>query len=459
MEIRRTVDGLHVASLRAERNIELIALSSRDFHATLNLWSHLRGWSAGLHTPSGDSCFADVSHFREMIERCLEAFRIQLPKPSGSDDGDVVFHSESGSKAGSFSLHPNITRLSEAAHRVYLVLEEMTRDIPGFPLALLNDLGRDLEFPAEDKDALRDWFNKANQYWRILPRFELASLNRQTDQVQRLIEVMHERLDGQRTPIYQVENDLLSPACHKHSVESLNTDDCNHVQLQTLKEMSKALEAMRQEQRASTSPVFGVPADVRSRDVATRLLDAFDKLILSHEYATWKETNEPAFKKIAATKLRRARAELAAPVIASTTDQVWEVIAKFAVDLIRWTTDSLTFKKEIFSENVRQNVERMGAKLNREAAHLQVYQEVGDKKEVIEVLFLLRNHGSHGEDPKRKQDWPRIERYVAALLGKRHGKNSKHKNRLQLSECEASEVKLIILQQLCAAIEKMKPTR
>ncbi|TWU18273.1 hypothetical protein [Allorhodopirellula heiligendammensis] len=190
-----------------------------------------------------------------------------------------------------------------------------------------------------------------------------------------------------------------------------------------------------------------------------QLLAEFDHLIDLHETASWQETKERVFTKIATTNLRRARSDLAAPIKAATTDRVWAVISKFAVELICCTTEGLDFKKEIFSEKVRLDLERMGEKPCRKTAHLQIYHEMGDDKEVIEVLFLLRNHGAHGEDPKRKQDWTRIERFVAAILGKRYGKNSRHKKPLQLTEYEGSEVKLKILQQLCDAIGKLNTSR
>lgn len=122
LEIRRIGDGHHMASLRAERNIEVLALSSRQFHATLNPWLHLRGWAAGLHTPAGDSCFSEVSHFRETIQRCVDKFQIQLPTSVESESDDANF--ELGRKVSGFSLQPNVTGLSEAAHRVYLLIEE-----------------------------------------------------------------------------------------------------------------------------------------------------------------------------------------------------------------------------------------------------------------------------------------------------------------------------------------------
>ncbi len=453
-EIRRTHDDEHVASIRTERNVELFALSCRQFHAVLNLWSHLRGWAAGLHTPAGDGCFTDISQFRGRIQYAVDQFRIRLSEPPKKEKLTVGSGSGLEITPGGFSLQPNVNRLREVTHQTYLVLNEILRELPVYPLKRFNDFCRDLEIPADDKNALGNWFTTFGNYWQIVPRFKQPALNQPLDRVQRLSDIMRERISGERSPVYELEKVLLSAACRKNSIESLGADDCNHVQLEVLQGATKALELIRQEQRARKE-LFDSENDSVSRDVGSRLREATDNLIDVHDQATWKETGERVFTKTATDRLRRGRLELMAPIKASTSEQAWDALANFAKDLIRWTTDSLSYKKEIFSDQVKRGIERMKADPSKKQAYLQVYHEAEDDKEVLEILFLLRNHSSHGDAPHRKQELSRIERYAAKLLGKRFGKKSNPKSSLKLTELEGNELKLRLVRELCVALGKM----
>lgn len=455
LEVRRSHDDQHVASIRAERNIELLALSCRQFHASLNLWSHLRGWSAGLHTPAGDSCFAEVSQFRRRIQDAIDRFRIRLPKPQKTEKPTSVSDSGLDSKQSDFSLQPNVNRLRESTHQTYLVIDEILQQVPEFPLERFNDFCRDLEIPADDKIALGDWFATFVRYWQIVPQFKQPDLNQPLDRVQRLAEIMRERISGDRSPVYELEKELLSLACRKNSIDALSADDCNQVQLQVLKEATKALESMRQDQRARKGTLVANEQGSDSRNLDSSIRKAIDDLIDLHDRATWKETSERVFTKTATNRLRRGRLELIAPIKASTNEQAWDALADFAKDLFCWTTDSLSYKKEIFSDPVKRGIQRMKAEPGKKQAYLQVYHEAEGGKEALEILFLLRNHSSHGDAPHRKQDLTRIERYAAKLLGKRFGKKSNPKSSLKLTELESNELKLRFVCELCVAIGKM----
>ncbi len=458
-QIRRTQDDHYVASIRAERNLELFALSCRQFHAVLNLWSHLRGWSAGLSTPPGDNCFSDVSRFRGTIQTCVDQFRLHLPAQSVSDSIKTKFESNVSGLSSGFSLQPNVNRLRESTQQIYLILNEIVYDVDGSVIGSFNHFCREIEVPADDKDALRDWFANARKYWQLVPRFKNEALNKEVNHMHLQINVLHERLSGDRSPVYELENSLLSSACRKHTVESLSSGDCNHVQLAVLKAATQVLQMMRQDQRASENASLAAKENSTPQGLESMLHEAVDGLTEAHERAMWKETNTRMFNKTATERLRRGRLKLAAPIQSCTTEQAWDALADFAKELVRWTTDSLSFTKQIFSEAVKRDLEKSKAKVTKKNAYRQVFYEVGDGKKVLEILYRLRNHAAHGDSSRRKQEMRHVERYAASLLGKRFGKRSNPKNSLQLTATEATEVKLEILKQVRLAIESIQQTQ
>ncbi len=268
---------------------------------------------------------------------------------------------------------------------------------------------------------------------------------------------MRDRLEGNRLPVYQLESDLISRSCGKRKMLcDLKSDECNKIQLQTLVQISQALECLQRDLRERPSQKSIRKSQVPPA-ISDELLAAVDDLIEVQKLATWRETGQPVFTAESTNKLRKLRLTLASPIAATTPDEVWEAICKFAIDIVRYTSDSLKFNKEIFSSPVLQRLQKAGEQPNRKNAFEQVYEEVGEKRKVFEIFFALRNCGAHGDDPRREQDWKSIDRFAAKLMGKTH--STKSGARLQLTPKEGNELKLYLLRDLRKAIAAMNSTR
>ena len=459
LDILRVSDGQQVASIRAERNVELIALPSRQFHASLDLWMRLQGWVSGLHPPRKDSCFGKIEELRATIYEAIHGIRI---RPVARVDAAERSVRKSTFDAEVFSLHPNVTAVAKKSQQVHRLLDDLAECLQDFPSDTFQYVYRDLSAPADDLAMLRDWIAEARHVVSLLPMFQKHALEKPIIELKRTIQVMSDRLDNSRRPTYQSEQRVISRSCKgKNTVEDLTDTDSNQVQLALLDEMTESLSQFHN--LVDNEKNVRIKPNPEQRSAAnSKAALSLDRLLELHAGATWRENGKPIFVQKAHKRLRGIQADLSAPVSGSTTDDVWEAIEKFAQELVRWTTDSLSYSKSVFSQPVKNKLESSGRTAKRESAIDQLYHEVGDGQEILRFLFKLRNRGAHGlgEDLDKEGESERrtpqkyFDSIAAKYLGKRFGR--KAKKQLQLSQLEGTDLKVQIVHHLCNALSRLQ---
>ena len=98
--------------------------------------------------------------------------------------------------------------------------------------------------------------------------------------------------------------------------------------------------------------------------------------------------------------------------------------------------------------------------------HEELSVEIGkDLAGYFPIVFSMRNRDAHPDDSRQRDDWNRIQKFVAKLLGRKWSptKEPKSPNQLfqpddlQLTPLEGTEIKLLILRGICDGLEKLQP--
>lgn len=455
VELQRVVDQRVIARIRAERNIELLQLSRRQFHATFNLWQHLRGWYAGLHTPRNDNCFTQIEKVRRDIAQTFDTIRIRT---SDQSSNHYPINELQATIAPSLSLHANVTELSKAAHEIFQRLYSISELFSDDRRPNFRDVAKNLEFPADTRELFVEWLTKLAGYIDLTLCPESCNVSSAIYNLKFLIRIFRERLLGERYPVYDCEKDLLKLSLGKQvNLNDLARDNYNRIQLHFLGRMKDVLTRLYNLLKDSSIDLREIAPPIPPIPIGEKLKTAFDRFISLHQSAVWKKTQEKMFTRQATDNLQHQRLNFLSEFSTVNSTETWNNVGSFAVEIIKNTTEGFHFTQTLFSERVSLYLTKMNSELNDKNAYHQLYDEIGDKQELFKVLFKLRNRAVHGKCKSEEKLWQDIDRYCADLL-KKHLDN-KSPARLELTALEGRELKLLLLDELAAAMEAVQPSK
>lgn len=454
VELQRVADKRVIARIRAERNIELLQLSRRQFHATFNLWQHLRGWYAGLHTPKNDNCFSKIETVRHDIAQTLDSVRIRISDQSSQH---YPINELQATNAPSLSLHANVTELSRAAHEIFQRLYSIYELFSDERRPNFRDVAKNLECPADSNDLFVDWLTKLAGYFDLTPCPESGKLAMEIYDLKFQIRILKERLLGKRSPVYECEHELLKKSLGKQvNLFELTRECLNRIQLDLLGRMNDALTRLYSTVKESNLEIRDFSATNPPISMEEKLKIAFDRFISLHQTAVWKKTQEQMFTRQATDKLLYQRLSFASEFSSAASAQTWSSIGRFSLEIIKNTTEGFHFTKDVFNDTVIQYLTKINSKPSKNNAFYQLYEDIGGKQELFQTLFKLRNRDAHGPTDDEHKEWQEIDRYCAKLLKKHLDK--KNPARLELTAFEGTELKLLLLDELAAALETVQPT-
>ncbi len=200
-----------------------------------------------------------------------------------------------------------------------------------------------------------------------------------------------------------------------------------------------------------------------------RLKDAFKKFTNAYDDARWTGTQQRVFQDAARQPLVDGAEPICASVSAPTNKGKWDELFAFALIIIKATTDSLKEAKVAPTDEGGTPVEIADKpSLNEQELRQKVEKELGKEQyRILDVLFLMRCRDSHTEVAEKADEWNRIQKYAAACLGRRWSGSRQTSEtspffdgrEMQLTELEATELKLILLEKAAKAISGLRPSQ
>lgn len=459
-----------VARLRCERNGDFFLLSRRQGVATVKLWHRLRGWWVGLNPGHRDECFASLEKFRKRIKETLDHALVRAQPRS------AVLTPDAPSEFPAFSLLKDTGVIKELSGDVWKLYVEFVRQSnAGDVLAKATPLVPTLMAPATDEGLLTTWLNCARELMTdLLPKLPIRDENTTTESngILGLIRVFCDRLEQRRNPQYDAEYRFLKKYVRKSNVHQLDSDDVTGVQRAVLEELKGLLTRCLNEHqqlgrddwaRSLTPNPWRLPLD-------KQIQNAYQRFVSLHAKAVWNTTKESVFREASHSEIANNANDLFETINEPTATAVSDKLFHFAKSVTCCTTDCLSGGVDTFSEEAREMIKKQRPANpepdEKKDLHEELFLELGkDSAEYFRVIFPMRNRDAHSDNPHQRDDWNRIQKFVAKLLGRKWSpsKQPKFPNQLfqpddlQLTSLEGTEVKLLMLRGICDGLEKLHP--
>lgn len=287
-----------------------------------------------------------------------------------------------------------------------------------------------------------------------------------------LIRVFCDRLEQQRNPQYDAEYRFL----RKHKIQSqlhqLGSDDATAVQRAILEELKGVLTKCLTEQQQLLPDEWlrGLTPNPWRQPPDRQLRNAYERFVSLPAQAVWKTTGSPVFREAIHSEIANNANGLFETIDEPTTRNVWNQLFRFAKCVTRCTTECLSGGVDTFSDEAREIIKKKRP-ANPEPdetvdLHEELSLEIGkDLSDYFQTVFAMRNRDAHSDDPGQRDDWNRIQKFVAKLLGRkwkptkelRAPNNLFQPDDLQLTSLEGTEIKLLILRGICDGLAKLQP--
>ncbi len=462
--------GKLVARLRCERNGDFFLLSRRQAVATVKLWHRLRGWWVGLNPGYRDECFASLERFRLRIKETLDHALVRAQKRI------VVLTLDAPSVLPDPSFLMNTGVIKELSGEVWKrYVEFVEQSQASNVLAKANAHASTLMAPALNTTLLKAWLECATELMtNLLPKLPIRVERTAADGngILALVRVLSDRLEGRRNSQYEAEYRFLKKHVRKSNVHQLGNDDVTGVQRAILEELNRLLMECQSEYRqlgrdewlqSLTPNPWRLPLDEQLRN-------AHKRFVTLHEKAVWKTTGTEVFREASHSENAHNANELFESIDEPTGPAVSRKLFLFAKCVACCTTDCLSGGVDTFSVEAREIIKKKNPTRpepdEKKDLYVELSVEVGkDSAEYFQIVFPMRNRDAHPDDPRQKDDWNRIQKFVAKMLGRKWSPTKEPKlpnqlfqpDDLQLTSLEGTEAKLLILRGICDGLEKLLP--
>ena len=460
-----------VARLRCERNGDFFLLSRRHAAATVKLWYRLRGWWVGLNPGFRDECFASLESFRLRIKETLDRAMVRAQKRT------VVLAPDIPTELPDFSISKDTGVIKELSGDVWKLYVEFVRQSnAGNVLAMANPHAPTFVAPALDIILLKTWLDCARELMTVLlPKIPIRDERTTADGngILGLIRVFCDRLEQRRNPQYDAEYRFLNKHAIKSKLHQLDGDDVTGVQRAILAELKGVLTKCLTEQQQLGRDEWSrsLSQNPWRQPLDKQLMNAYERFATLPAKAVWKTTGSPVFREASHSEIANNANGLFETIEAPTTFDVWKQLFGFAKCVTRCTTDCLSGGVDTFSDEAREIIKKKRPEKpepdEEKDLHDELSLEIGkDLAPYFQIVFAMRNRDAHPDDPGQRDDWNRIQKFVAKLLGRKWRPTKEltspdqlfQPDDLQLTSLEGTEIKLLILRGICDGLEKLQPT-
>jgi len=463
-----------IARLRCERNGDFFLLSRRHAVATVKLWHRLRGWYVGLNPGYRDECFASLDKFRMRLKETLDQARIRATKRTIIQTTDIP------SAESDISLLRDtgvVRELSGDVWKLYIQFVHQLNAKEGIE-AEANPRAANFRSPVLEISHLRTWVPCAKELMTdLLPTLPIKGESAAVDTkgILELIRLLCDLLEEQRISEYETEYKFLKEHVRKSRVHQLGNEDAIGVQRAILGELKRLLTKCLHEQQQ-----FGREEWLKTlapnpwrKTPAEQLKTAYERFVSLHRKAVWKTTGSPVFRDTSHREISKSPEDFYEAIDAATPDGVRDGLFAFAKRVTRCTTDCLNGDVKTLSDDALEAIRKKQPptstkKPSKKDLHEELHVEIGDDlAEFFQIAFAMRNRDAHPDDETQMDDWNRIQKFMAKLLGRRWKPKKGpaaptrlfQPDDLQLTSLEGTEVKLAILKGICDGLEKVQPIK
>lgn len=454
-------DGLRIVGrgwdkeciLQGTHNLEFFRLTKHDAFAVVELYTQQSGMAAYLQAARNLAGFESIAQLGRRLSDALSSIEmdsiarepeLSLPEPGQAGPVRPLLIEE---------------EIQDASRSVFELLREYRVHIIDDPSLPIEWSQHERVFTAHKPglEALRSWLISARWFCieglPKLPAVTMRDGNRQPHSIFQVIRLLCDRYCDLRAGVYDSEYVFLGRApfggrwpSHEHAYAQLKRAILADL-MKTFTETHRTRRKLNpQDYQANlVANPWRDPVDRR----LSRTADRFQEL---HERSTSRK-NEPRLFIAMTTGERAACVDyLRQRMQARTSREAWCELFECSKRIVRITTEALdpiSFEGSTDEERVRD--------FNHKLADRRLRQTVW-------LTYLLRCGSAHTATSRAFEDWKRIQGHVARLLERRWSASQTmeadlfHKTHLELTELEATEVKLYLVQDWVAILKRLLPS-
>ena len=465
VRIEERASGRVVARVRAEKNTEMFLLSRREAIACIELWLFLTGWKSSLTPGFRDACFNGIDQLRSEIDRALRDAKIRLEQASVKQS--ATDHDTDAGSSEEISFLAGVGENREAAKSTFDLIDQLVTSFGDTNDSEFTANAFDFKQTVTSIGDFSTWLSSAIKIWNQVPIASAGGESRSKwMETKEALTILKERLEQCRLPTYSVERSLMGKSFRKSRIEELEDPEAGKLQLALLQTMRQAAEFWNKERiQLGSSRWRKLRLKPVTEPLEVRLRELTKSIIAKHHECVWNETKSQMFSTSSQKRLSRSEDKIFEVVEEDTSLKVWEALFEFAKSLVIPTQDALVGGKDEFSASVIKRLAKQNRQPQKKELFEQFNEEVKEYKDCFDVLFLMRNRGSHDEDPGKRDEWNRIQKYVAKTLGRvfkppklsPESQSIYHPDDLELTSLEANQFKLHCLDQVDSAFSLLLP--